>query len=168
MLQLRAVLVGICLLLNNALNVLIPRQLGIVTDSLTSPDSSTNPWTQVIIFAALKFSASEAGLSLVRQWLWLPVEYYSFDAMSTAAYSHVLRLSSDFHDSKSSSDIMMAIQSGQSVSNLLESICFHAIPMLIDMAVAFVYLSVTFGPYENKNTTTTTNNNLYIAGRMVC
>ncbi|KAH8889944.1 hypothetical protein GQ53DRAFT_807444 [Thozetella sp. PMI_491] len=42
--------------------------------------------------------------------LWIPVEYYTFDAMSTAAYSHVLNLSSDFHGTKSSSDIVMAVQ----------------------------------------------------------
>ncbi len=164
--QIRAVLVAVCLLLNNALNVLIPRQLGIVTDSLNSLNGS-NPWAQVLVFAALKFCESEAGLSLIRQWLWVPVEYYSFDAMSTAAYSHVLGLSSDFHDSKSSSDIMMAIQSGQSVSNLLESICFSAIPMLIDMAIAFVYLSITFGPYEGLITIATAIIFLYIAGRMI-
>ena len=165
-LQIRAVLVAVCLLLNNGLNVLIPRQLGIVTDSLNNLNSS-NPWFEVLIFAALKLCASEAGLSLVRQWLWVPVEFYSFDAMSTAAYSHVLNLSSDFHDSKSSSDIMMAIQSGQSVSNLLESICFSAIPMLIDMGIAFIYLSITFGPYEGLITIATSTIFLYIAMRMI-
>jgi len=154
------------LLLNNALNVLIPRQLGIVTDSLNNYND-TNPWVQVIIFAALTFSASEAGLSLVRQWLWLPVEFYSFEALSTAAYSHVLNLSSDFHDTKSSSDIMMAIQAGQSISDLLESICFRAVPMLIDMVVAFTYLSVIFGPYEALITFATAIIFLYIAGRLI-
>ncbi len=87
--------------------------------------------------------------------------------MSTAAYSHVLNLSSDFHDSKSSSDIMMAIQSGQNVSHLLESICFSALPMLVDMAAAFVYLSLMFGPYEGFITLATALVFVYIAGRMI-
>ena len=165
-LQFRAVLVGVCLLANNALNVLIPRQLGIVTDSLTGA-ADYNPWFQVLIFAVLKFTASEAGISLLRARLWIPVEYYSQEAMSTAAYSHVLNLSSDFHDTKSSSDIMMAIQSGQSISNMLESICFSAIPMLIDMGIAFLYLSVTFGPYEGLITIATAIIFIYIAGRMI-
>lgn len=144
----------------------MPRQLGIIIDSLSHVNDK-NPWVQVIIYAGLKFCGSEAGLSLLRQWLWVPVEFYSFDAMSTAAYSHVLNLSSDFHDSKSSSDIMMAITSGQSVSNLLESICFSAIPMLIDMCIAFLYLSATFGPYEGFITLATAIIFLYIAGRMI-
>ena len=135
-------------------------------DSLSHANDK-NPWVQVIIFAVLKFASSQAGISLLRQWLWLPVEYYSFGAMSIAAYSHVLSLSSDFHDSKSSSDIMMAISSGQSIANLLESICFSAIPMLIDMTVAFMYLSATFGPYEGFITFATSIIFLYIAGRMI-
>lgn len=165
-LQIRALLVGVCLLANNALNVLIPRQLGIIMDSLSHANDK-NPWTQVIIFAGLKFLASQAGISLLRQWLWIPVEYYSFGAMSIAAYSHVLNLSSDFHDSKSSSDIMMAINSGQSIANLLESICFSAVPMVIDLTIAFVYLSATFGPYEGFITFATAVIFLYIAGRMI-
>jgi len=135
-------------------------------DSLSGANNE-NPWTQVLIFGALKLVASEAGLSLLRQWLWIPVDYYSYDAISTAAYSHVLNLSSDFHDSKSSSDIMTAINSGQSISNMLDSICFRAIPMLIDMVVAFTYLSITFGPYEGFITIATSVIFMYIATSMI-
>lgn len=35
-LQFRAVLVGLCLLATNALNVLVPNQMGVMIDSLTS------------------------------------------------------------------------------------------------------------------------------------
>lgn len=165
-LQLRVVLVGLCLLAMNFINVLIPRQLGIIMDSLSGANGK-NPWNEVLIFAGLKLVASEAGLSLLRQWLWIPVEYYSFGAISTAAYSHVLNLSSDFHDSKSSSDIMMAISCGQSISNILDSICFRAVPMLIDMIVAFTYLSATFGPYEGFITVATAAVFMYIATHMI-
>ncbi|KAH6634036.1 hypothetical protein B0J18DRAFT_6634 [Chaetomium sp. MPI-SDFR-AT-0129] len=165
-LQIRVVLVGFCLLAMNFINVLIPRQLGIIMDSLAGTNGK-NPWREVLFFAGLKLVASEAGISLLRQWLWIPVEYYSFGAISTAAYSHVLNLSSDFHDSKSSSDIMMAISYGQSISNILESVCFRAVPMLIDMSIAFVYLSATFGPYEGFITIATAAVFLYVATRMI-
>ncbi|KAK3394487.1 hypothetical protein B0H63DRAFT_47383 [Podospora didyma] len=165
-LQTRIFLVGCCLLTMNFINFLVPRQLGIIVDSLNGVNGK-NPWTGVAIFAGLKLIASEAGLSLLRQWLWVPVEFYSFEAISTAAYSHVLNLSSDFHDAKSSSDIMMAIQSGQSISNMLDSICFQAIPMLIDFNVAFIYLSITFGPYEGFITVATASIFLFIATRMI-
>lgn len=143
----RAVLVGACLLAGNVLGLLVPRQLGIVIDSLND-NNDANPWVQVIIFAMLTLLNSSAGLDFLRQYLWLPLEFYATQAMATASYAHVLNLSSDFHDSKSSSDIMSAISAGSSISELMESLCFQAGPMLIDFAVAFIYLSVTFGPYE--------------------
>jgi ABC-type transport system involved in Fe-S cluster assembly fused permease/ATPase subunit len=150
----------------NFVNLLIPRQLGVVMDSLNKVNDK-NPWVQVLIFAALKLIGSEAGLSFLRRRLWIPVELYSFDAINTATYSHVLNLSSDFHDSKSSSDIMTAIASGHSLSNMLESICFRAVPMLIDMTVASIYLSVTFGPYEGFITIATAVLFFHVAARMI-
>ncbi|KAA8634633.1 hypothetical protein SMACR_02948 [Sordaria macrospora] len=165
-LQFRVFLVGCCLLAMNFIHVLIPRQIGIVMDSLGGVNHK-DPWAQVLIFAGLKLIASEAGISLLRQWLWIPVESFSTARISTAAYSHVLNLSSDFHDSKSCSDVEMAIMSGTNISNMLESICFQAIPMLIDMGVAFIYLSVTFGPYEGFITIATATVFCYITTIML-
>ncbi|KAI5865145.1 hypothetical protein GGS23DRAFT_618124 [Durotheca rogersii] len=146
-LQLYAALVGLCLLAGNALNFLIPRQYGAVMDSLSGV-SDQNPWVQVAIFAGLRLLASEAGINLLRQMLWLPIEYYSEETLTVAAYSHIMNLSSEFHDSKSSSDLIVAISNGTSISNMLESICFQALPMMIDLIIAFTYLSTKFGPYE--------------------
>lgn len=135
-------------------------------DSLNEVNGQ-NPWVQVLVFAVLKLVASEAGLSFLRYRLWLPVELYSSQAVSTAAYAHVLNLSSDFHDEKSSSDIMTAMSAGSSLSNLLESVCFQAVPMLIDMIVAYIYLSLAFGPYEGFITIATATLFVHVASRMI-
>ncbi|OBS28809.1 hypothetical protein FPOA_02745 [Fusarium poae] len=165
-LQLRAAAVCLCLFASNALHLLIPRQTGIIMDSLNGSGSS-NPWIAVIIFAALRLAASESGIELIRQWLWVPVKYYSHDALTRAAYSHMMHLSADFHDSKSSSDMMMAIYGGSAVSNVVENVLLYAVPMLIDMGVAIVYLSITFGPYEGLITVATGVFFLLIASRLV-
>ncbi|KAH6968862.1 hypothetical protein DER45DRAFT_607592 [Fusarium avenaceum] len=165
-LQLRAAAVCLCLFGSNALHLLIPRQTGIIMDSLNGT-SNSNPWIAVIIFAALRLAASESGIELVRQWLWVPVKYYSHDALTRAAYSHMMHLSADFHDSKSSSDMMMAIYGGSAVSNVVENVLLYAVPMLIDMGVAIVYLSITFGPYEGLVTVATGVFFLLIASRLV-
>ncbi|KAL6921613.1 hypothetical protein FSST1_005639 [Fusarium sambucinum] len=165
-LQLRAAAVCLCLFASNALHLLIPRQTGIIMDSLNG-SGSHNPWIAVIIFAALRLAASESGIELIRQWLWVPVKYYSHDALTRAAYSHMMHLSADFHDSKSSSDMMMAIYGGSAVSNVVENVLLYAVPMLIDMGVAIVYLSITFGPYEGLITVATGVFFLLIASRLV-
>lgn len=168
-LQIHAALVGVCLLANNALNVLIPNQLGIVTRTLTgaaagdAPTDSWNPWIQVLIFAGLKLSASEAGISLLRRRLWLPVEQYSERAMVEAAHSHILNLDAQFHDTKSLSEMVMAIQHGEAISSILETICFEMLPNLIDLAVAFVYLTVKFGPWEGLITISTSTIFIYLS-----
>jgi ABC-type transport system involved in Fe-S cluster assembly fused permease/ATPase subunit len=165
-LQIRYLLVGLCLLVSNALNLFIPRQTGIIMDSLSGANSR-NTWAEVLIFAGLKFAASDAGIDMLRLWLWFPVEFYSLDALSTAAYAHIMNLSADFHDSKSSSDIMMAIHGGQTISDMVEKICFYVVPMIVDLIVAVVYLSVTFGSYEGLITIATGTLFLYIATRLL-
>ncbi|OAA39116.1 heavy metal tolerance protein [Metarhizium rileyi] len=168
-LQLRAAAVGLCLLASNVLHLLIPRQTGIIMDSLAANhvDSPNNPWVAVAVFAALRLAASDSGIELLRQWLWIPVQYYSHDAMTRAAYSHMIHLSADFHDSKSSSDMMLAIHGGHAVSNAIESVLLQAVPMLIDMCVALIYLSVMFGPYEGFITLATGTVFFIMAGRLV-
>lgn len=158
--------VGLCLLAGNFVGLLMPRQLGIVVDSLNKV-SDKDPWAQVLIFASLQLVDSSGGLDHIRARLWLPVEVYSYQALTTASFSHVLNLSSDFRDEKSSSDTMTAMEAGDSLSNILQSVCFHAVPMLIDMTVASVYLSLTFGPYEGFITVATAVIFFHLASRMI-
>ncbi|KAI3322883.1 P-loop containing nucleoside triphosphate hydrolase protein [Xylariaceae sp. AK1471] len=146
-LQIRLGLVGLCILANNGINLLIPRQYGILVDCL-STSSERNPWPQVAIFMTLRLLSSEAGIQFVRKVLWLPVEQYWEKALSTAAFSHIMYLSADFHDSADLIELQMAIMSGNSISYVAEMICFQAAPTMIDLVIAVAYLSVKFGPYE--------------------
>ncbi|KAM0463456.1 hypothetical protein ACHAO4_000170 [Trichoderma viride] len=164
-LQLRAVAVILCLLTSNALHLLIPRQTGIIMDTLGQ--SSSNPWTAVILFALLRLAASESGIELVRSWLWIPVRYYSQEALTRASYSHIMHLSADFHESKHQSDLLGAIFGGNAIANAIESILLQAAPMLVDMCVAIVYLSITFGAYEGLITAATGTVFMTLATRLV-
>ncbi len=96
----------------------------------------------------------------------MPLEQYSYDALSTAAHSHLMNLSSDFHDNKTSSDLSQAIQGGRSVSTLLETICFRVLPMFIDLAIAFAYLWALFGPYMGLMMISTVVSYLYITTKL--
>lgn len=165
-LQVRAALVGVCLLINNALNVLIPNQLGVVTKSLggsASEQASWNPWIQVLIFAALKLSASEAGVSLIRSILWLPVDQYSEGAIVEGAHAHILNLDAHFHDTKTLSDMLLAVQNSDSISGMLNTVCFELIPNIIDVGIAFIYLTAKFGPWEGLITIGTSTMFIYLA-----
>lgn len=105
------------------------------------------PWLAIALYALFRFLSSGAGIGLVRWWLWKPVQQYSYEALSTTAHAHLMNLSSDFHDSKTTAELSQAIRQGRSVSSLMEMICFKVLPTFIDLAVAFTYLYWLFGPY---------------------
>lgn len=121
--------------------------MGIIMDILGGARQG-NPWIHVIWFAILKFLSSDSGVDYVRQRVYFPLESYSRDALATAAYRHILSLSADFHDSQSTSDTVLAVRGGETISSLVDKLAFSAIPRIVDLIVAIIYLSLKFGPYE--------------------
>ncbi|TVY34653.1 Heavy metal tolerance protein [Lachnellula subtilissima] len=169
-LQLRTVFVGVCLLLTNALNVLVPNQLGVMVDKLTkysTGDRSQQIWVAITIFAVLRFISSGGCIGWIQRWLWIPVEQYSYNALNTASHAHIMDLSSDFHDNKSSSDIIQAMRGGSSIADLLELVCFQVLPMFIDLAIAVAYLWSIFGPYMGLMIAATAISYLYVTTKLV-
>lgn len=77
-----------------------------------------------------------------------------------------MSLSSDFHDSKTSSDLSQAVQGGRSVSDLLETVCFQVLPMFIDLAVAFAFLWALYGPYMGLLMAATAVTYLYVTTKL--
>lgn len=77
-----------------------------------------------------------------------------------------MSLSSDFHDTKTSSDLTQAITGGRSVSDLLETVCFQLLPMFIDLAVAFAFLWALYGPYMGLLMAATAITYLYVTTKL--
>ena len=178
-----------CLLATNALNVLVPNQMGVMIDSLTkyvqdpgefhctfidsfltSKDRDQNNhsiWLPVLVYTVLRFISGGACIGWLKKWLWIPLEQYSYDALSTASHAHLMSLSSDFHDNKTSSDLTQAVNGGRSVSDLLETVCFQVVPMFIDLAVAFAYLWSLFGPFMGLMMAVTVTSYLYVTTKLI-
>lgn len=125
-----------------------------------------NVWLPVMIYTVLRFISGGAGIGWLKKWLWLPVEQYSYDALSTASHAHLMSLSSDFHDNKTSSDLTQAVHGGRSVTDLLETVCFQVLPMFIDLAVAFAYLWFYYGPYMGLLMAATAVTYLYVTTKL--
>ncbi|KAI9675807.1 MAG: hypothetical protein M1829_003232 [Trizodia sp. TS-e1964] len=105
------------------------------------------PWLEVGLYAFYRWLVSGSGVEALKSYLWNPIEQNSYRAISTAAYSHIMNLSSSFHNSKESGRVYQAIDRGRSVKNLLETILFQIIPMLVDLVVAFAYFYFLFDAY---------------------
>lgn len=138
-LKFRIRLVGLCTLVNNGINILNPRQLGILLNSPgTLPGKSS--WLPVAIFMALRLLLSKAGIPLMQKIVWLKVEQYWDKTLNTAAFSHIICLSADFHDSIDHSKLNTALASREGISHIAKTACFQAIPTIINLIIATTYL----------------------------
>ena len=100
--------IGICLLGIRVLNVLVPVQLGAIINALASSDKRF-PYSEISLYMLYRWLV-HSGLSSVRQYLWEAVDRWSSHAVSSAAYNHVICLSSDYHDSKSSAKLYSTLR----------------------------------------------------------
>ncbi|KAH0542717.1 hypothetical protein FGG08_002952 [Glutinoglossum americanum] len=88
-----------------------------------------------------------AGIGALRSYLWIPIDQYSYRAISTAAYNHIMNLSSDFHSNKKSGELYASIDQGRSINGFIDDVCFTVLPMLVDLIVAFGYFYYLFDAY---------------------
>ncbi|KAL2070361.1 hypothetical protein VTL71DRAFT_13387 [Oculimacula yallundae] len=143
--------VQICLLINllsmiinRFLNILIPRQLGIVTDKILAKEV---PYQALGIWLALKLVGDECGLELVQNLAKIPIKQFSVRQISIASFNHVMNLGMDFHSDRDSAEVMKAIEQGGALTTLLETLVMEISPNLIDLVVAVVFLYWKFNAY---------------------
>lgn len=127
----------LCLAGNRALNVLIPRQLGIVTDKLLGSEA---PYGSLAIWLLLSLLNDEAGLGLIQALVKIPITQFSYRQISNAAFSHVMSLSMDFHSDRDSAEVMKAIEQGGALTNILDTAILIILPTFVDLIIAFALL----------------------------
>ena len=134
----------VCLLADRALNILIPRQLGIVTNKLVAKEL---PFAELGVWLALRLAFGESGTEFVQNIVKIPIKQYSYRQITTAAFQHVMNLSMDFHSDRDSAEVMKAIEQGESLNNLLEAVLMEISPTVFDLMIAYIYLFRVFDIY---------------------
>ena len=130
--------VALCVLATRAVNILAPRQLGILTNAL-GDGAAKEAFVALGIYTALEWMKSYAGIEGLRSWLWLPVESHAALSLDIASYNHIMDLSCDFHDQKRSGELYAAMNQGASIIDLLETILYLLLPQVLDLLIACVY-----------------------------
>ncbi|KAJ5104897.1 hypothetical protein NUU61_002244 [Penicillium alfredii] len=131
----------LCLIADRFLNILVPRQLGIVADKLFAGEL---PFADLGIYFVLNLLHGDAGLRIIQSLAKIPVEQFSYRQLTNAAFNHVMGLAMEFHSDRDSAEVMKAIEQGEALTNLLETAILEMSPTVIDMFVAFVFLYVKF------------------------
>ncbi|KAH7327791.1 P-loop containing nucleoside triphosphate hydrolase protein [Stachybotrys elegans] len=122
-----------CVAANRVLNVLIPRQLGIVTDHVLA---SEPPYSALAVWLAMTMFDEYHCIGLVEVLAKIPIQQYSTRQLSSAAFNHVMTLSMDFHSDRDSAEVMKAIEQGQSLNHILEILVIELLPMVGDILIA--------------------------------
>jgi ATP-binding cassette, subfamily B, vacuolar membrane transporter HMT1/ACLQ len=146
-------LAGTCFLIMTAqrvINVFVPVMVGKITDALSGDDGKgvRAPWLDISLYIVFRWLQGSQGiLSAARSILWIPVEQYSYRAVSTAAFEHVHGLSAEFHTGKRTGELISALNKGSSINSFLEMVTFQVGPMVFDLVVAVAFLTIKFDAY---------------------
>lgn len=154
-LQLHLVGVVLCLAVIRLLNVLAPRQLGIVINGFGKSPAHV-PVADLLLYLFFDWLTAASIIGSLKECLWLPVELNAHKTIVTATFNHIMGLSCNFHDNKRSGELYMAMSQGRSVYSLFNYAFFDVLPMLVDLGVACVYLSHLFSSYMPLLLATTT------------
>ncbi|MCJ1479215.1 hypothetical protein MMC13_007900 [Lambiella insularis] len=168
-LQITVVLCFALVMATRVINVLVPFQVGVITDILADEDGLNPgiPWGSICLYIVYRLLQGSNGiLGAVRSTLWIPISQYSYQELSTAAFEHVHGLSLDFHLGKKTGEVLSALSKGNSINTFLEQVTFQVLPMLIDLAVAIGYFLVAYDAYYALVVTIVTFAYLYLTIRL--
>ena len=149
-LQLTVVFCFILLMLGRVINVLVPYQVGVITNILSGDEGYDQgiPWGPICLFIFYRLLQGQGGImNALRSYLWIPIGQYSYKELSTAAFEHVHGLSLDFHLGKKTGEVLSALGKGNSINNFLDQITFSMLPMVVDLIVAVGYFLIEFDAY---------------------
>lgn len=168
-LQVTVVVCFILVMIARVVNVLVPHQVGVITDALSGENGEdpSIPWGAICLYIFFRLLQGSNGLlGAVRSTLWIPISQYSYQELSTAAFEHVHGLSLDFHLGKKTGEVLSALSKGNSINTFLEQVTFQVLPMLIDLAVAIGYFLYSFDAYYALVVTIVTFAYLYLTIRL--
>jgi ABC-type transport system involved in Fe-S cluster assembly fused permease/ATPase subunit len=132
------------------LNLLTPRQLGIITTKLQhsyETQSGVMPWKDIGLWVLFSYINSYAGLGIIDGLANLVISNSAYKRITLLAYKHVLGLSMDFHTSKDSGEVLKAVEQASSLNSLIEIVLFDVAPIFLDLVVAMYYVTHLFDAY---------------------
>ncbi|KAF9697540.1 hypothetical protein EKO04_004224 [Ascochyta lentis] len=141
--QLCLVVCIVTIISGRILHVAIPYMLGLIADKVTS---GATPAKELIIFFFLDILDGESGIRFVQRLSEIHIKQFSYKKITNAAFNHVMAQSIDFHSTQDSAEVMKAIEQGEALGNVLESIIIEIAPTVVDVIVACVIFYRKFHP----------------------
>ncbi|KAI0517011.1 heavy metal tolerance protein [Xylaria bambusicola] len=141
-LQLRAIFCFVLLIIQRAINIITPHQLGVLVVSL---GQGKLPHKQILLYVLFRGLQGQQGvIGSLRAVLWIPISQSTYRRLSSAVFEHVLMLSLDFHLSKRIGEVTSALSKGGTLNTFLDALIFQLFPMVADLWIAAGYFLVVF------------------------
>lgn len=129
-----------------ALNLLEPRQLGIITNKITQ-GAQEMPWTDIGLWTLYRWINSYSGFGIIDNFAETYIGNQAFERITILAYKHLMSLSMDFHTSKDSGEVLKAVEQASSLNSLIELVLFEVFPIFVDLIIAIYYVTHLFDAY---------------------
>ncbi|KAG8672124.1 hypothetical protein FPOAC2_05491 [Fusarium poae] len=133
-----------CIVATRAFNVLVPRQLGIVADQLLAKE---NPFQALFVWLGLSMLSHDILIGFIVDLTKIPIKQFSYRSLTNAAFNHVLSLPMEFHSERDSAEVMKAIEQGEALTNVLDTLLIELLPTFVDLMIAFIFLYWKFNSY---------------------
>ncbi|KAI0107199.1 P-loop containing nucleoside triphosphate hydrolase protein [Nemania sp. FL0031] len=141
-LQIRSIFCFFLLICQRVVNILVPRQLGIVVAMLRP---GKIPHMQLLTYILLRGLQGQQGvIGSIRALLWIPISQSTYRRLTSAAFEHVLLLSLDFHLNNRIGEVLSALSKGSALNTFLDGFAFQLLPMVADLWIAAVYFMIEY------------------------
>jgi ABC-type transport system involved in Fe-S cluster assembly fused permease/ATPase subunit len=148
--RLQGYAIGVVLLLlcERVANLLGPRLAGDIVNNISSMRNTDEiPWRKILVYILAIHVLNNGVIVPLRSGLRVRLNYWSYGRILSASFAHVMGLSLEFHENKSTGEVMAAVRLAQTLSLFADQVFMDAIPLLLDMIVALAYLSYVFDVY---------------------
>ncbi|BGP26050.1 vacuolar ABC heavy metal transporter Hmt1 [Rhodotorula toruloides] len=128
------------MLLRRYVNVLGPIYFGRIISDLVY---QRPPFFNIGIYVLIQFL--QDSNNMLYRYLWLPIEQYSEREMALMSFDILLNLSLSYHTKRRTGELLRILSRSEAINDFFELLLFSFVPVLIDLPVAFVVISVRYG-----------------------
>ncbi|GAA5920931.1 hypothetical protein JCM1841_003629 [Sporobolomyces salmonicolor] len=139
-LQILAMICFALMLVRRYVNVVAPIFFGRIISDLSA---GRPPYRNVAIYVAASFF--QDSNTMLYRYLWLPISQYSEREMSMMSFDTLLNLSLSYHTRRKTGELLRILNRTEAINDFCELFIFDFIPVIVDLPVAFVVLSVRYG-----------------------
>lgn len=146
--QFYALCMFMLMLCSRASNLVGPQLLGTIAEEISHMRGNQAwPWRSILTFILITKTPHDLILAPIRRCLNVRFSFWSWRKLQLTAFSHITGLSFEFHENQRTEEIQASLDQAVSLSRFADELIDNILPLLIDVLVAFWYLTYVFDVY---------------------